>query len=166
MSRLLVFTFDNPDEGLQVRGALRDLERRRVVALDDALVLVKDAQGQIRRRRDPSRGLILGAIVGGLTGLLWTFMFPVISVLFSACVGALIGWFLIDRRVGDEFVADAERALRPGTSALLILIRSGDVGELGTQLRTFPLHIYQTSLAPDLEARFRQAYGSGQNSPA
>lgn len=166
MSRLLVFTFDSPTQAQEARSMLRDLEKRNVVGLDDVLVLVKDAGGKIQRQRDLSRAVLIGAIVGALFGLPFIFLFPVISVIFGAAAGALIGRLLIDQRVEEEFIVDAERALRPNTSALLILIRTGDLAELGGALRTFPLHIYQTSLAPDLEAMLRRAYEEGRNSTA
>ena len=72
MSRVVVFTFDAPGKALQARTALRDLEKRGTLALDDAVVLTKDGTGQVRRRREPYYGVLVGAAVGGLMGLLRT----------------------------------------------------------------------------------------------
>ncbi len=156
MSRLVVFTFDTMRDARQARSALKELEKRGSLALDDALVVVREAAGQIKRQRDLSTATLIGAIVGGLMGVPLVFVFTPVSILFGAGAGAAIGMLASGPRVDEEFVDSTEGALRPGTSALLVLLRRGDIAEMDAALRGFPLHIRQATLTPDAEAALRQ----------
>ncbi len=159
MCRLVVFTFDSPAEAGQTRNALKDFEKRKAISLDDAVVLARNAEGRLTRRRDrDTTTTVIGAIVGGVMGLLLIFMFPVIGILFGATAGALVGrLWLSNERVDREAIADAEATLAPGNSALLALIRAGDIVSLMPALRMPGMQVYQTTLARDTEARLRQA---------
>jgi uncharacterized membrane protein len=157
MSRTVVFTFDTVDAATEARAALKNLEKSHALALDDALVLVKDADGRLRRRCDRCSAIIMGAAAGGLMGLVLTFMFPVVSVVFGVVAGGLIGGLFIASRADKELVTDAEAALRPGMSALIILIRDGDLDALGAALCPFSVQLYETTLSPDREAALRRA---------
>jgi uncharacterized membrane protein len=136
---------------------MRDLEKRGVLGLDDALVIAKDDKGNVTRRRDPSHWVLLCAIGGGLLGVPFVFLLPVASVVFGVIVGALFGKLLVEQRVDEEWVLDAERTLRVGSAALLLRLRTGDVADLGAVLRSFPARIHETTLAPDMEATLRRA---------
>jgi uncharacterized membrane protein len=158
MSRLAVFTFDSAGAASQVRSALRDLEKRKELGLDDAMVLARDQAGSVSRRGNRSRAVLAGAIAGGVTGLLLTFMFPVIGILFGAGAGALLVRLLQNQRIDADEVTTVEAALRPGTSALLLLLRPGEVSAAMTSiLRGAHAQVYQTTLSPEMDASLRQS---------
>ncbi len=157
MSRLVVFTFDSSGAAAQVRSALRDMEKRKTLILDDAVVLAKDSAGNLQVQRDRSSTVIIGAIAGGLMGLLLMFMFPIIGVVFGAAAGALVGRLLADARVDREAIADVQSTLRPDTSALLALLRGGDIVSIMSGLHAPGANVYQTTLPRDAEARLREA---------
>ncbi len=155
MSRLVALTFDAPGEAGQARAALRDLERRGSLGLNDVAVVVKDAGGQVSVRHD-APSVVAGAIVGGVMGLGLMFMFPIIGIFFGAGAGALISRLFAGRRLDADMVADVSTALEPGSSALLVLLRTGDVQALAAAARTHHAHVYQTTLPPALEDSLRQ----------
>ncbi len=157
MSRLVVFTFEGTRDARQARRALHELEQNGSLALDDALVIVREASGAINRRRDFSTATVIGAVVGGLMGVPLVFMFTPVSILFGVSVGGAIGRLAGRRRVDEEFVDSAEGALRPGTSALLVLLRRGDSAAMEAALRGFRVHIRQAALTPDAGVALRQA---------
>ncbi len=164
MCRLVVFTFDSAAAAGQTRSALQDFEKRKAISLDDAVVLARDAAGQLTRRHDRDNTIIIGAIAGGVVGLLLMFMFPVISVLFGAAAGALFGKLLLSNdKVDREAIADTEAALPPGGSALLLLIRAGDIVTIMSTLRVPGMQVYQTTLARETEARLRQMVQSSNS---
>jgi uncharacterized membrane protein len=154
MSHLIVLTFDSHDEACRVRTALKDLEKRGRLVLDDAVVLEKDATGEVHVDNDASEPVIIGAVVGGVMGLLLTFMFPIVGVVFGAGAGALVGRAL-DAQVDREFVRDVQTALQPSTSALFLLVPAAGADAALAALGQFRGHVYQTTLAPRLEEQLR-----------
>jgi uncharacterized membrane protein len=158
MSRLVVLVFDGVRAASQVREALRDLERRKELGLDDAMVLEKNQAGVVRRRHNRSRAMLVGVIAGGATGLLLTFMFPVIGILFGAGAGALLVRLLENPRIDADEIATVEAGLAPDTSALLLLLRPDEVSAAMTSiLRAAHAQVYQTTLSPEMEASLRQS---------
>ena len=87
MSNLIVMTFNTPNEARNVRQTLRELERSGRISLDDAAVIVKDADGKINVDNEVDRGVKLGAIGGGLLGLLLSFLFPLAGIVVGAAGG-------------------------------------------------------------------------------
>ena len=157
MSRLVVFTFESSTDARQARSALKKLEKRGSLSMDDALVVVREAAGQIKRQRDLSTATLIGAIVGGLMGVPLVFMFTPVSILFGAAAGAAMGMLATGPRVDEEFVDSAAGALQPGNSALLVLLRRGDIAEMDAVLRGLPIIIRQATLTLDAGATPRQA---------
>ncbi len=156
MSRLVIFTFDAPDCAIEARTALKALEKRRVLGLDDAVVVTREGNGQLYIHRDIPSEVAIGALVGALLGLLLTFIF-LFSIVFGAAAGALIGRLLVDQRVPRESIEDVEDALGPGSSSLLILIRTGDTEAMMSAVAGFRPRIFQTTLPPEIDARLRGA---------
>ncbi len=157
MSRLVVFTFDGAEQAAQVRAVFRNLEMQKHLALNDAVVVVKDAGGQVQCQRMRSHAIWIGAVAGGAVGLLLMFMFPVIGIVFGAVVGALIARFLDDQKVDEEEIESVSAALKPDNSALLLLIRLGNVSMMTSALQHAHAHVYQTTLTPELDASLRQS---------
>jgi uncharacterized membrane protein len=156
MSSVAVYTFDTTREAAQARVALKKLEKRGLMAADDALVVVREASGQIRRQRGLSARMLFGAIVGGLVGMPLVFMFTPISILFGAAVGGAIGRLADGPRLDEEVVDSTEGALQPGTSALLVLPRQGNIAEMDAAMRGLPLHIRRAILTADAGAMLRE----------
>ncbi len=157
MSRYVAFTFGADEQAAKARLALRDLENRNELTLYDAVALAMDDIGRVRRQHDPSGVAVIGALVGALMGLVLIFAFTPVGILVGAGAGAMVATFLFERRIDEDFIADVERELQPGTSALLLLISSGDVEALGFSLRPFHLQVYQSSLPPELNAGLRRS---------
>src|SRR5512143_3968283 len=98
MSELVVISFESVDDAVKARSALKDLEKQGQLTLDDAEVVVKDADGKVRVHGEVSKDAGTGAVVGGLLGLLLAFMFPLAGIAIGAAGGALVG-HLFDRHI-------------------------------------------------------------------
>ena len=156
MPNLIVITFDNPDEAGQVREAIKQVEKRGQISLDDSAVVVKDADGKIHVKNQVDRGVKVGAVAGGVIGLLLGgIFFPLAGLLTGLAGGAAVG-AMADLGVQKSFVKDLADSLAPGNSALFIIVREATPEAAIAALKPYKGEIYHTSLAPDMEENLRQ----------
>lgn len=156
MSDVVVVVFDDLEEARKARDAVRAIQKANQLSLDDAAVVVKDASGKVHVDGEVDRGVKVGAGVGALLGLLVFFLFPLSGVLVGAAGGALVGKLMGDH-VDKKFVKEVSDSLKPGGSALFLIIRSGSSDALRGALQAYKGQLYQTSLSDDAEAQLEKA---------
>jgi uncharacterized membrane protein len=156
MSNLVVVTFDNLEEAGQVRETLRSAQRSDFLSLDDSAVIVKDEEGKIHVKNEMDRGVKIGAIGGGLLGLLiGGIIFPLGGLLVGALAGGLIGK-TVDLGIDQKFVKDVSEALQPGTSAIFFLVREANADVALAALKPYKGTVYHTSFPPEAEKELRR----------
>ncbi len=156
MSNLIVMTFNTRDAAGEVRQALRELERSGRLSLDDAAVIVKDADGKLNIDNEVDRGVKIGAIGGGLLGLLLSFMFPLAGIVVGAAGGALVGR-MADLGIDQQFVKDVSASLQPNSSALFVIVRDAAPDIVISALEPYQGTLHHTTLDPTVEAELRRA---------
>ena len=161
MSELIVAAFDDVFKADEVKLALLRLQQEHLIALDDAVVVVKSVSGkvQIKQSYDLTR---TGAVQGGIWGFLFGTLIsgPVVGLLagaLSAGVGALSA-STVDIGINDDFIHELSRTIQPGTSALFVLASDATGERVIDDLRPFRPRIIHTSLSNDAEARLRAAF--------
>ena len=159
MSHILVVTFDNEEEAGKVREALKKVQHQGNLSLDDSAIVVKDANGHVHVKNELDRGVKVGASVGGLLGLFVALLtapigFPLIALTVGIFGGAGVG-ALTDMGVQKSFVKDVSNALKPSTSALFIIIRSGNPNAAIAALKPYKGEVYHTSFDPEAEESLR-----------
>lgn len=156
MPNLIVIAFDNPDEAEKVREAIHEMEKAGRISLDDSAVVVKDENGKIHVKNEVDRGVKVGAAAGGLLGLFVTLLFaPIAGLVLGVIGGGLIG-SAADLGVSKKFVKDVEGQLKPGTSALFVIIREGDPTAAVALLKPFEGQVIQTTLPSEAEDTLRE----------
>jgi len=156
MSHLLVATFDNPEEAGRVREALRSAQRANYLSLDDSAVIVKDGEGKIHVKNEMDRGVKIGAIGGGLLGLLiGGIFFPLGGLLVGILGGGLVGK-LADTGVDSKFVKEVSEDLQPGTSALFLIVREANPNAALAALKPYKGTVHHTSFSPEFEEELRR----------
>jgi uncharacterized membrane protein len=123
---LVVVVFDNPDGAKEALKFLKQLKReKKIVALRNAAVLVRDEQGQTSLSEmqdvDAKHGAVFGAITGGLMGL----AAGPVGALVGAAAGAATGRATakrVDMGFSNKYLRDVQDKLQPGSSALVALV--------------------------------------------
>jgi uncharacterized membrane protein len=159
VSELVVIAFDNETGAAEMRDALVNLQKQKLVTLGDAAVVIRRADGKVKVKQAVNlvgTGALGGAFWGMLIGLL--FWAPWLGLAIGALSGAL-GGALSDYGVDDGFVREVAGTIQPGHSALFLLIREATPDKLVDELKQFNGKIMQTSLSKDDEARLREAFG-------
>jgi uncharacterized membrane protein len=138
---MVVRVFDSPDRAADALKFVEDLRNRKVLKLLNAAVLAKDQDGKLSiddvKEFDAKKGRMWGAITGGLVGLLAGPAGVVVGALAGLGLGGLAG-SKIDTGFSNKFLENLDQYLKPGTSALILLmehhwVRSAaeSMGDLG-----------------------------------
>ena len=155
MSNLIVITFDDEHQAGEVFDSLR--RHRDRISLDDSAIIVKDENGKVHVRNQMDRGVVIGAVGGGFLGLLLAgIFFPFAGLILGALGGALVG-ASTDMGIQKKFVEEVSADLKPGTSALFIIVRDADPNIALGILRQYQGTVRHTSLDPDAEEQIRDA---------
>ena len=157
MSDLVVITFDSEEGAGEVLSALQAQADNDGIKLDDSAVVVKDADGEVHVKNVLDRGTKVGAVGGGLIGLVLGFVTggPIGSLLIGGIGGAL-GGNLANLAIDREFEDEVSEALSPGTSALFVMVRDGDPQDTIKALDPFHGQVYYTSLPEDIEEQLQE----------
>ena len=157
MSDLVFVGFPTEQKAEEVRQRVLALQREYLIELGDAVVVVKDANGQIKLNQLvnlTAAGAASGALWGTLVGLI--FMMPLAGTALGAASGALGGKFS-DIGINDQFMKDAAAALQPGTAGLFVLIRKVTADKVLADLKGIGGTLISTSFDETKEARLREA---------
>ena len=156
MSHLVVVSFDNAEEAGRVRETLRSAEKADYLSLDDSAVIVKDEEGKIHVKNETDRGVKIGAVGGGLLGLLLaSIFFPVAGLLVGALAGGLIGKS-VDLGIDQKFVKEVADDLEPNTSAIFFIVREANPDVAVAALKPYKGTVRQTSFPPEAEEELRR----------
>ena len=157
MSHILVVTFEDEAQASSVLESLKSLEHQGLLRLDDAAVIVKDAQGEVHVKNRTETGVKAGAVTGGLLGLLiGGVLFPVVGLALGVAGGALVGKSL-HTGVDKDFITEVRNSLQPGNSAILFIVHNENVGLLIAALEPYKGKIYQCSFDSEQEEQLRKA---------
>ena len=159
MSDLVVIAFPTEAKAEEVRKKLLTMQKDYLIELGDAVIAVKDAQGNIKLNQminTTAAGAVGGTFWGALIGLI--FLMPLAGAALGAAGGAL-GGYLSDVGINDKFMKDTAAAIHPGTAALFVLVRKvtadkvleGLKGEGGKVLKTSLDHTKESALQAALD---------------
>jgi uncharacterized membrane protein len=157
MSTLVVIGYDNPFTAEEVRLKLRKLQREYLLDLEDAVVAVKDDAGKVKLNQSvnlTAAGALSGGFWGSLIGLI--FLNPLLGLAVGAASGAVSG-ALADIGIDDNFMKDLASTLKPGSSALFVLVRKATADKVLEELAGTGGSVLKTSLSHENEARLQSA---------
>ncbi|MCP9887610.1 MAG: DUF1269 domain-containing protein [Prochlorococcaceae cyanobacterium] len=157
MSNLVVVGFPKVAEAEEVRRELVDIQKERLIALEDAVVVEHDGDGQVHLKQAvnlTTAGALGGGFWGTLVGLL--FLNPLLGAAVGAGVGAASG-SLSDIGINDTFMRELGETLPRGSAALCLLIREATADRVIERLRAHAPHakLLRTNLSHTDEDQLR-----------
>jgi uncharacterized membrane protein len=156
MNQLVVVAFDHFDDARAAMRDLRELERLGRIRFEDTAIVERDPDGTAHVKNEVSGTTETATAIGALIGGIVTFVMPVAGVVLGAAIGAAIGAAL-DRGVSGKFVDEVKETLRPGRSALFLVIKESEADATLAALRQYRGDVLQTTLPTEVEDALRQA---------
>ncbi len=148
----------DPYTALEVLKEVEQKAKEAKANLEDAVVVYKTEAGEIKvkQTRDvtPGKGARRGAFWGLLVGTLLGG--PIGGVLGGMGIGAIYGR-AVDKGVSEKFIKKVTEGLKPGRSALLLLIGEEDYDRAITYLKTFDTEIHEAVLDEEVEEAVEKA---------
>jgi uncharacterized membrane protein len=157
MSTLAVIGYDNVFKAEEVRLSLMKMQRDYLIDLEDAVVAVKDSAGKVKLHQAvnlTAAGATRGGFWGTLIGLI--FLNPLLGLAVGAGAGAVAG-ALSDAGINDNFMKDLAATMKPGSSALFVLVRSMTPDKVLEELRGTGGTVLKTSLSHEDEGKLQAA---------
>jgi uncharacterized membrane protein len=157
MSELVVIEFHSEEKAEEVRQKLLGLQKDYLIELGDAVIAVKQPNGQIKLNQlvnTTAMGAASGAMWGTLVGLI--FLMPLVGAAFGAASGAL-GGKLTDLGIEDKFMKEAAASLQSGNAALFVLIKKVTADKVLAELKGVGGKVMRTSFDHTKEQALRDA---------
>jgi uncharacterized membrane protein len=164
MSTLVVIDYESELKAEEVRLTLLKMQKEYLIDLEDAVVVVRDAKGNVKLRQLhnlTAAGAASGGFWGALMGLI--FLNPLFGFAIGAAAGAISG-ALTDVGINNDFMKKLGETLKPGTAALCVLIRQMTPDKVVAEIEKFGGTLIMTNLCNENEAKLRTALSSVQKS--
>ena len=156
MNQLIVIAFDHFHDARSALKSLRELEHQGRIRFEDTALVERDPDGTAHVTNEVSGTTETAAVAGAIIGGLLTFAFPPAGIAIGAALGAVVGASFATGVSGD-FVNDVKTTLRPGRSALFLVVKRSDADSLMAVLRSYSGDLVQTTLDSEGEAALREA---------
>jgi len=157
MSTLIVVAYDDVYKAQEMRVKLVKLQKDYLVDLEDAVTVIRDENGKVKLHQIldlPAMGAFQGGFLGTLIGCL--FFAPIFGMAIGAASGALTG-ALTDVGINDQFMKDLGNTLKPGTSALCVLIREATMDKVLAEIEGTGGTVLKTNLTKEDETKLQAA---------
>ena len=157
MADLIAIEFDEPATAFELRGELVKLQKDYLLEMEDVVVATRDDDGKVQLHQAvnlTAAGAMGGTMWGALIGLL--FLNPLLGAAVGAGAGALSG-YLTDIGIDDKKMKAMGEGLKPGGSALFLLLRSVTGDKVLERLEAYrgKGRVISTSLSHEQEAQLK-----------
>lgn len=157
MSEFIAICYPDKHRAHEVRLELIKLQSDYLIDLEDAVVAVKDDDGQVKLHQ-PVNLTAMGAVSGGFWGTLigLIFMNPLLGLGVGAATGAVSG-ALTDIGINDEMMKAIADELTAGSSALFVLVRRVTPDKVVERISEYGGKVIQSSLSHEDEDKLQAA---------
>ena len=167
MADLIAIGYPDETTALEAEKAAEDLAKDLIIQADAIAAIVRDKDGKYKvttNHHAVAGGTVWGMWWGLLFGLL--FFVPVFGIAIGAGFGALFGK-LEQSGIDKEFQDQVRAMLKPGTSALFLVVEKVTPDKAVDRLKQFGGTVLKTSLSEDAESKLQaELTGAGAMEPA
>jgi uncharacterized membrane protein len=157
VSNLIAIAYDDVDTAKGVLRELGELTVEHAITLDDAVIAEAQPDGKVKLHQSVkpgAAGAAGGALWGGLIGLL--FLAPFLGMAIGAASGGAAG-ALTDVGVDDKFMKELAAELKPGSAAIIVLVRESTPDKVLPRISPFGGTVIHSSLSDEAETRLQEA---------
>jgi uncharacterized membrane protein len=154
---LYAFAFDHPLLAQEALLAAMRLQARTFLALDDAAIVHREADGRVRIVQTKDVTAAQGALTGSWWGLIAGLFVPggpLIGAALGAAVGGLFGK-LRDIGIDDDHMKRMGDDLSPGESALFLLVKDCHQARALHEISRFPGRLIYATGPEDVVEQIR-----------
>ncbi|MGY0569977.1 DUF1269 domain-containing protein [Bradyrhizobium sp. RDM12] len=165
MSDLVVIVYPSEAKAEEVRQRLLSLQKEYLISINDAVIAVKGADGNVKLNQlvnTTAIGVARGSLWGLLIGMV--FLNPLIGVAVGAASGAL-GGALADFGINDAFMKEVSGKIDTGSAALFLLIKNMTADKVLREIQDAGGVVLKTSLDDTKEQKLRDALAKAAASP-
>jgi uncharacterized membrane protein len=165
MSDLIAITYQDINQAGIVLNTLKRLVKERVLDMEDAVYVTKDASGEVDLHQMvnlpgamAASGGARGALWGALIGLL--FLQPLGGAIIGGMIGAGTGAVagkVADFGIDDDFVKRLSSQMTPNSSAIFVLFRRATMDKVVPEISKYGGTVLHTSLSDEAEQRLQAA---------
>ena len=148
---IIVAAFQDPNGASAALEELKQAKKQGLIKIEDAAILVKDADGKLRIKETADmgggKGAVIGGVLGGVVGLLAG------PIGWAALGGAVIGGLVAKSHDGgfsDARLKQIGDSLKPNTSAIIAVIDHVWVAEVERQMQKAGADTVTASLSADI----------------
>jgi uncharacterized membrane protein len=157
--QVIVAAFNDLEGASNALKTLKEAKHAGIISIEDAAVITKDANSSVKIRETadmgPGKGALIGAIAGGVVGLL---LGPVgLVAVGGGAIGALAAR-LHDSGFPDERLRQLSDGLTPGSSALVAVVEHRWVRQVQRELQQAGADLVTEAVRDDIA---RQLQGGG-----
>jgi uncharacterized membrane protein/sporulation protein YlmC with PRC-barrel domain len=146
---LVAFVYDSPKKTEETLQFIKELDQRGTVQIVNLATMSKDKDGKVTYKDtkdlDLKHGRLFGAIAGGLIGIVGGPVGMVVGAAAGAAAGGVTSR-LTDFGFSDDLLKLFNDKMKPGNSAILVMLESNFVQPLSENLRHNANAMFQQTL--------------------
>jgi uncharacterized membrane protein len=158
--QLIVAAFDDEKAADEALKALKQAKRERLIGIENAAVLRKDAKGKLHIRETADMGGGKGAVIGGVAGAAIGLLAGPLLVV-PAAVGALVGGLaakLVDAGFPNDRLKELGEGLKPGSSAIIAVVEHRWVDEIRREMEQAGADMMVAELKADIASQLEAGH--------
>jgi len=151
-SRIVILTWEDEARAGVALENLKQAKKERLLDVSDAVVVVKDRDGNIKVKETEHLTTKRGIAYGGIAGLVIGTMMggPIGGALLGGAAGALAG--KIDLGIPNEQIEAVSESMHVSSSAIFLQLEGGDEDLIATAIRKSGGKLIEFGLSDDMEA--------------